>query len=80
MAALADTWSAIEERSVISHWNGVVSPAFDAISRGIGYFLHSIVTAGEMWVHHVTPETKKASMSRRQPSSHLHKKFKTVFN
>ncbi|GBN55609.1 hypothetical protein AVEN_218871-1 [Araneus ventricosus] len=32
-------------------------------------FLRRIVTGDETWAHHVTRETKKASMSWRQPSS-----------
>ncbi|GBN86607.1 hypothetical protein AVEN_106571-1 [Araneus ventricosus] len=32
-------------------------------------FLHRIVIGNETWVHHVTPETKKASMPWGYPSS-----------
>ncbi|GBM79648.1 hypothetical protein AVEN_184207-1 [Araneus ventricosus] len=38
MVALADIWSAIEVRSVINHANGIVSPAFNAISGGWCFF------------------------------------------
>ncbi|GBN18992.1 hypothetical protein AVEN_67341-1 [Araneus ventricosus] len=41
-------------------------------------FLHHIVARSETWMHHVTPETKKESMSWKHPSSLCNKKFKTV--
>jgi hypothetical protein len=41
-------------------------------------FLQCIVTRDETWVHHVTPETKQASMTWKQASSPHSKKFKTA--
>jgi hypothetical protein len=41
-------------------------------------FLQRIVTGDEKWVHHVTPETKQASMTWKHTSSPPAKKFKTT--
>jgi DNA-binding Lrp family transcriptional regulator len=41
-------------------------------------FLQRIVTGDETWVHHVTPETKQASMTWKHASSSPSKKFKTT--
>ena len=39
-------------------------------------FLQRIVTGNESWVHHFEPESKKASMEWRHPTSPRPKKFK----
>jgi hypothetical protein len=41
-------------------------------------FLQRIVTGNETWVHHVTPETKQASMTWKHALSPPSKKFKTT--
>jgi [histone H3]-lysine36 N-dimethyltransferase SETMAR len=43
-------------------------------------FLHSIVTCDETWVHHYTPESKRASMHWKHPRSPVAKKAKTTFS
>ena len=40
-------------------------------------FLQQIVTRDETWVHHFKPESKKASMEWRHPTSPRLKKFKS---
>jgi len=40
--------------------------------------LSRIVTGDESWVHHYEPETKRASMQWKHPSSPAHKKFKVT--
>jgi histone-lysine N-methyltransferase SETMAR len=40
--------------------------------------LHRIVTGDESWVHHYQPETKRASMEWKHPSSPATKKFKVT--
>ena len=40
-------------------------------------FLHRIVTGDETWVHHFEPESKRASMEWRHPTSPRSKKFKS---
>ena len=40
-------------------------------------FLQQIVTGGETWVHHFKPESKRASMEWRHPTSPRSKKFKS---
>ena len=37
-----------------------------------------IVTGDESWVHHYKPETKRASMQWKHPTSPAHKKFKVT--
>jgi hypothetical protein len=41
-------------------------------------FLYNIGTGDEIWVHHITPETKRNAMMWKHPSSHTAKKFKTT--
>jgi hypothetical protein len=41
-------------------------------------FLHNIVTGDEIWVHHITPETKWNAMMWKHPSSPTAKQFKTT--
>ena len=40
-------------------------------------FLHRIVTGDETWVHHFEPESKRASMEWRHPTSPRSNKFKS---
>ena len=40
-------------------------------------FLQRIVTRDETWVYHFKPESKRASMEWRHPTSPLSKKFKS---
>ena len=40
-------------------------------------FLQQIVTGDETWVHHLEPESKRASMECRHPTSPRSKKFKS---
>jgi len=40
--------------------------------------LSRIITGDESWVHHYEPETKRASMQWKHPTSPAHKKFKVT--
>jgi hypothetical protein len=40
--------------------------------------LNSIVTGDESWVHHYQPESKRASVQGKHPSSPSSKKFKVT--
>ena len=42
-----------------------------------GTFLSRIVTGDDTWVHHFEPESKRASLEWRHPSSPRTNKFKT---
>jgi len=52
----------------------------DALSQGRSGMLSYIVTGDEIWVSHITPETKKQSLHWKHTGSPKRKKFKQTFS